>query len=298
MPTLGDRRVWPLDGSPEAPEPPSPFLRRDPDGIWRASGSRPVAYPDDGSERSFLVEDSSFWFQHRNDCIAAVARRFPPNGLVLDVGGGNGCVTRRLIQEGFPTALLEPSPVGARNAKIHRRLPLVVSATLEDARLEPGSLGAVGMFDVLEHVEDDRGFLDRVSRLLRPGGFLYLTVPAWDWLWSWNDVDAQHCRRYRLGPLSSLVEERFDVLYATHFFTVLVGPLLLLRSLPFRLGLARRGSMIRTETEHGGLSGKATPWIRTLFSWELDRIRAGRSIPLGTSLLMVAQRPGGERRSG
>lgn len=140
------------------------------------------------------VEDESFWFRHRNDCIAALVRRNRPSGPVLDVGGGNGFVTRRLMDEGLDATLLEPGIAGATNAKWRRCLPEVVCATLEDVAFPDTCIPAIGAFDVLEHIEDDRAFIGEVYRVLILGGLYFATVPAHSWLWSAADVHAGHFR--------------------------------------------------------------------------------------------------------
>ena len=61
------------------------------DGVWRPPGNSAVSYPDEGHDSCHGVEDDSFWFAHRNRCIAAMVENFPPPpGLAFaDVGGGN-----------------------------------------------------------------------------------------------------------------------------------------------------------------------------------------------------------------
>ena len=68
-------------------------------------------------------------------------------------------------------------------------------------------MAGAGLFDVLEHIPDDAGSLGGVHRLLAPGGGrLYLTVPAYPWLWSPEDELSGHCRRYTLAGLRRVVE--------------------------------------------------------------------------------------------
>ena len=94
-------------------------LERDRNGIWapRHSQRHSVSYPDEGNDRSFLIEDTSFWFAHRNRMLVELVRRFPPAGPILDVGGGNGYVTRGLAEAEFPCTLLEPGYQGCLNAR-------------------------------------------------------------------------------------------------------------------------------------------------------------------------------------
>jgi hypothetical protein len=67
-------------------------LQRDPDGIWRGRGMEEVSYPSDANAACFALEDTSFWFAHRNACLLAMLDRFPTTGPFFDIGGGNGFV--------------------------------------------------------------------------------------------------------------------------------------------------------------------------------------------------------------
>jgi hypothetical protein len=80
------------------------------------------------------VEDSSFWFAHRNSCILEAIKLFPPRGEFFDVGGGNGYVERAIQESGIDVVLVEPGLAGVRNA-LHRGVRQVVRATLDDAGL-------------------------------------------------------------------------------------------------------------------------------------------------------------------
>lgn len=55
------------------------------DGIWICPESNDVSYPEDGHARNFLVEDKSFWFRYRNECIVAAVKNFYPKGAILDI---------------------------------------------------------------------------------------------------------------------------------------------------------------------------------------------------------------------
>ncbi|MFC1630589.1 hypothetical protein ACFL2N_01475 [Pseudomonadota bacterium] len=80
------------------------------DGIWYSSDNQNISYPSDGNENCFTIEDNSFWFKHRNECIIAIFKSYPPNdnGMIFDIGGGNGFVSLGLTKGGFDVALVEP----------------------------------------------------------------------------------------------------------------------------------------------------------------------------------------------
>lgn len=267
-------------------------LAEDDDGIWHAPPSdTDVSYPADGHAFCLGVEDTSFWFRHRNDCISALVARHPPRGFILDVGGGNGFVARRLIDEGHPCVLLEPGLHGARNARRLRKLPWVLCARLEQLRLQPNTLSAISLFDVVEHVVDDRSFIATVANLLSPGGHLYLTVPMHAWLWSRADEFAGHQRRYTRESMASLLSPHFELLYSTAFFSALLPAIAMLRALPYRIAAGRTAAVMSTEAEHGRSGGLATRVLARALAPEAGLISAGRHLPFGASLIVAARKP-------
>jgi 2-polyprenyl-3-methyl-5-hydroxy-6-metoxy-1,4-benzoquinol methylase len=143
------------------------------DGIWYSSENENISYPIDGNDACFRIEDSSFWFKHRNAWIKVIVTAFPPGdkGAIFDVGGGNGYVSAGLAQAGFNAVLVEPGGAGAANAR-QRGLNNVICATTDTANFHPNSLPAVGLFDVIEHIEDDLRFLESLKHLMKRGGRL------------------------------------------------------------------------------------------------------------------------------
>lgn len=270
-------------------------LRQRPDGVWVSDARTEVSYPSDGARRMRAVEDESFWFRHRSDCIVETLRAFPPGGALFDIGGGNGVVSLALTQAGFEAVLLEPGAEATAMARA-RGVPQVIRSTLEDAGIEPGTLPAAGLFDVLEHVADDAGFLRTLARLLAPGARLYLTVPAHPLLWSAEDEYAGHQRRYSLGSLErTLAGAGFGVERATSIFLMLPLPILLFRTLPTRLGWRDKQSRQRELAEHHTRPLGAA----ILGSWHaLERraVRMGLRIPFGATYLAVARAPLAEGR--
>ena len=259
-------------------------------GLWRAQRSAAISYPAEDNSACFRLEDASFWFAHRNRCILAAVRRFEPQGFVLDVGGGNGYVSRGLIDAGYDAVLLEPGPEGARNARTGRGLTAVINSTLEEAGIREGSAPAAGLFDVLEHIEDDRAFIERLHAVVRPGGYLYLTVPSFNWLWSASDVDAMHFRRYTRQSLARVLDGVFELRYATYLFERLVPAFFLRRTLPYALGWSRPKSASAYESEHAAGSSGMSRMFERLLAGEVGAIESGRSLAVGSSLLAVARR--------
>jgi len=209
-------------------------------------------------------------------------------GTLFDVGGGNGIVSLALKNAGIDVVLVEPGFQGARNANA-RGLEKVICGTVEDSGFKTQSLPSVGIFDVLEHIENEKNFLEGVKALLVPKGRLYLTVPAYSFLWSKEDEHAGHLRRYTTHSLTQRLESAgYRIDFITYLFACLPIPIFFTRTLPSRLGLKKEAGLNRNAAEHR----PSQPWIQKPLAWMLDRefrrLKAGRTIPFGGSCLAVA----------
>jgi SAM-dependent methyltransferase len=250
-----------------------------------------VSYPDDGNSVCFEMEDMSFWYQHRNECLVAAmkANDFPKE--FLDIGGGNGITALAMQNAGYEVTLVEPYPSGIENAK-KRGIRSTIQSTLEEyVAQEIGTAPAAGFFDVMEHIEDDRTFLENINRLLTPDGRIMLTVPAFQRLWSENDVQLGHFRRYTLGQLSALLEEAgFRVTYATYFFSLVWAPMWLARVLPEKFGIKTDNTPGKKRNEHMAGRPVTARLLMRVLGWEVNAISSKTKIPFGTSCLIVAQK--------
>lgn len=256
-------------------------------------GSREVAYPEEGSDLTMQIEDESFWFHHRNAVISALMDRYKPEGTLLDVGGGNGFQARHLQENGQPVVLIEPSPAGCRNA-VGRGIENVLEGTLQAFAVPDHRIAALSMFDVLEHLADPDAMLEECRRVLKPGGHLYLTVPAYQALWSDEDIFARHERRYTRASLTRELERAgFEISYIGYYFRILVLPILLLRALPFRLRRSTPAEVAEMDTSEHLPSARARKFLDSFLRRELKSIRRGRELGYGSSLVAVAKAPDG-----
>jgi len=175
---------------------------------------------------------------------------------------------------------IEPSRVGAQ-VTAETGIP-TFQTTLEKLELPSNSLAAVSVFDVLEHVPDRQSLLHELHRVLQPDGFLVLTVPALPLLWSQFDDDEAHQLRYtRLTLRNELVKAGFSVETIGYMFALTVLPLLLLRALPYRLGMRKSLSDSAGVAAGGGLLGRIASRIELTIA-----LRA----PFGSSVLAVVRK--------
>jgi 2-polyprenyl-3-methyl-5-hydroxy-6-metoxy-1,4-benzoquinol methylase len=158
-----------------------------------------------------------------------------------------------------------------------------------DARHIPyeSELDAIGAFDVLEHIEEDVSVLQQMYKALKPGGFVFITVPQHRWLWSAVDEYACHVRRYGASELHQKVcRAGFQIIRSTSFVSTLMPAMYLSRLL--------QGN--KTDMNMNDVAGlRINPILNKIFEWflgfEWALIRVGFSLPVGGSRLLVARKP-------
>lgn len=248
-----------------------------------------ISYPEDGNELCAEIEDQSFWFNHRNNVIINGIKNFPPDGLIFDIGGGNGYVAKGLIDAGFDCALIEPGEKGAAKA-VERGVKDVFCATVESIGFEEKSIPAVGLFDVIEHIEDDLDFLRSIRSLMINGGRLYATVPAYNLLWSKEDEFAGHFRRYTKNTISTVLEKAgFEIKYFSYFFRFLPPAIFALRTLPSMFSKPSSPTMDNYKKTHNAESNNSSKLLSRLLNSEINLINKGKQMAFGGSCFVVAK---------
>jgi SAM-dependent methyltransferase len=258
-------------------------------GFWTAPGHEDLRFIEADPTEWHVIEEASFWYTHRNRVFLTVISKHPPQGPIFEIGAGNGTVTMALQEAGYPVVGIEPTVRFAENAS-RRGVRQVVCATLEDAQFTSGTLPNVGMFDVLEHIQDDLQQLRRVRKVMRRGGRIYCAVPAWKLLWSAEDAAAEHVRRYSLGELQAkLGAAGFDVEFTTYYFRSLVLPIFIMRSLPSLLGVRGPRTAASSRRDHVLKPGLVSRSLQHLLDREIQILSSGRRIAVGASYLIVAK---------
>ena len=169
-----------------------------------------------------------------------------------------------------------------------RGLKKLICANFNEIDLYPNSIPAIGIFDVLEHIQNDYEFLNKIYKFLILEGKLYITVPAYNFLWSNKDCIAGHYRRYDLNQLESIVKQiGLEIEYFTYIFSILPIPIFLFRTLPTKLNLQKKEI---TKTEHKIRKGLTGNILQKICVSELKAIFKEKSIPFGGSCLLVAKK--------
>ena len=239
----------------------------------------------DEYEKTYRTEKSFWWFVAKRRLVERwVARCLADGpGRVLDLGCGTGANLEALARQSEAYGL--DSESAALECASRRRLPGLVAGLAGGIPFAADAFAVVTALDLLEHLEDDRRVLAEVFRVLRPGGWFLITVPAYPWLWGAHDLALGHCRRYRRAELAQkLSAAGFRPTRVVHFFG-LFFPLML----PVRLGQKRWGSPEET------ISYEPWPPLNRLLLAAAGaeiRLLDRRSLPFGTTLVGLAQKPG------
>ncbi|MBK9319894.1 MAG: class I SAM-dependent methyltransferase [Bacteroidetes bacterium] len=184
-------------------------------------------------------------FGHAHNWKSYYRKKLIPfiTGDVLEAGAGIGETTRHLFNENVTSwTCLEPDAALAAKIQeklIRKELPekcTLKIGTTNDYQAGP-QFDSIIYIDVIEHIENDQEELLRASKLLRPGGYLVILVPAHQWLFSPFDEAIGHYRRYSKQRLKSAVPaglqlQKINYMDCFGLFASLTNKLFLRKSYP------------------------------------------------------------------
>jgi SAM-dependent methyltransferase len=230
-------------------------------------------------------EDRHWWFVGKRLLVAALLgnRLDRPGQRILDVGCGTGGVLASLASRA-ETVGVDRSVQALRHSR-GRGVASVACADMDRLPFGPGRFDLVLMLDVLEHFDDDVAVLNGVRPLLRPGGALLVSVPAFQALFSEHDEVLQHKRRYSMPMLRRALDAGgFAIRRLTYTNVLTLPPAALVRGLLPRLGIRRGGGT--DFREHA-------PWVNRLlvgiYQLEAAALRVLPGLPPGLSIAAIAE---------
>ncbi len=230
-------------------------------------------------------EKDHWWFTARRYILKKAISRYSPEGDALDIleaGCGTGGNLQLLNAFGNVCGFELDEAACAMAARtgvkvLQGKLP-------DDVPFENGSFDIIALFDVLEHVEEDRESMLRLFKLLKPGGRLFITVPALPFLWSRHDIRHHHFRRYTKSTLKGVIEEGgFRIVRLSHY-NFLLSPIVVGTRLYRKLA----------NNQHSDDEKMPPAWLNhilfKIFSSEGSLLMT-MDLPIGVSLIAIAERP-------
>ena len=239
----------------------------------------------------YQLERSHWWFKARLEILESllkskILRSNTQKLKILNAGVATGATTTMLEKYGMVTSLEYDK--NCCTFLEHELKIEVVNASLTDLPFEDDSFDLVCAFDVIEHIEDDALAVKEIYRVLKKQGLVYLTVPAFHFLWSHHDVVNHHFRRYTLkGFLNLIFLENFEIVYKSYFNTFLFLPVFLAR---------RIGKFLKTNTDKESSGSdfekfKANSLVNRflfyLFKTEQLFLTKNINFPFGVSALII-----------
>lgn len=222
-----------------------------------------------------------WWFVARRNILATLIKQMalPPQARILEIGCGTGGNLAMLSAFGQVDAM-EYDVYAREIAADLSGLPIAAGGLPEPVPFGNGQFDLVCLLDVLEHIADDAAALGRVRQLLRPGGRILVTVPAYGWLWSSHDTAHHHYRRYTAEGLRRLAAATGLKVVRSGYFNTLLFPLIAVVRVV--------GKLVGSSADSD--AAMPSPWLNTIlkniFSLERHLVRY-RLFPFGTSATAI-----------
>jgi SAM-dependent methyltransferase len=225
-----------------------------------------------------------FWMQWRHQVLVRQLTRIRyPVEKALDVGCGHG-VVRQLLERDLGFAVdgcdlnrhaLELVANGKGRVLVYDIFDR--SPTLLEA------YDLVLLMDVIEHVDDDCGFLRAAIEHLKPGGIVVINVPAHMAFYSKYDEVIGHKRRYNVAQIESLFRHTNVAPLSITYWGLTLLPLLFARKIVVRF-------VSRERIIHAGFSEQNAVARKIFRIMQRLELSAPFSMPIGTSLLAFGTR--------
>lgn len=203
--------------------------------------SNVVQHRDEEFDRAFFpllrdMQTRHFWYRGRHRFLLHALRRClkehsidSRESRVIDIGGGCGGWIQYLaeIQNLRWKELALADSCGDALEFAKDLLPKTVSRHQVDLLNLSWNddWDIVFLLDVLEHIPDDNRAIMEITKTLRPGGLLIVTVPAIQFFWSWNDEFVGHQRRYSRRSLCAAARGAGLEVLDARYFQFLLSPL-------------------------------------------------------------------------
>ena len=237
-------------------------------------------------EEMSSVEGNSWWHEGRRKIVCHMIKNLLINKKdpkILDVGCGSGGTS--IYFREFGTVIGTDFSISALRFAYQKGLQNVFRSTLNDLPLQNEIFDTITALDVIEHIQNDSNVLLKLKSLLKPGGFIVITVPAFQFLWSGHDIALSHFRRYNISTLSkTLNKSGFKITRISYFFAF-IFPLFVIYRILTKFKTSKKDPKT-TNIIFPEIINNLFKKIMSLESILLKRI----NFPFGISIICIAKR--------
>lgn len=182
-------------------------------------------------QRMADIEDRHWWFVSRRKLISLIIDKnvnLPQEANILEAGCGTGGNIEFLKNYGSVCAF-ECDEIAREIAKEKSGLDIEYGDLPYSIPYNNKKFDIVFFLDVLEHIDEHTEALRELRSLLTENGRVFITVPAYQWLWSKHDEDHHHFRRYSKKDLFELVEDSGYYIETLFRFNMFLLPVVILQ---------------------------------------------------------------------
>ncbi len=227
-------------------------------------------------------EKDHWWFKARREILDDYLHKLqlPQNANILEIGCGTGGNIPILKKYGNVKAIeMDEFAIGyAKHTGAEIRQGYLPENFPYDEKFD-----LICMFDVLEHIEKDEETLKVINNFLKPSGILFITVPAYQWLYGSHDKLLQHKRRYSKSDLVQKLNSHKFKITKISFFNTLLFPLVLVARVLDIIGNSD------TSTGYGTPNKLLNSLFYNIFKSEKKPLQY-INFPFGTSLIVISRR--------
>lgn len=241
-------------------------------------------------EKLNKTESYHWWFRAKREIVIGLAKPYLKNCKheeirLADMGCGTGLMLSELEKYGLTTGY-DFSEVALSYCKKKSNAKLI-QLDLGDAKFIPTDTYEVVLaLDIIEHIKDDEVAMNNIYKSVKNGGYAIITTPAFQWLWSQNDINNMHYRRYSLKKIKDLAERNgFTIEYISYFNFWLFIPIALVRLVCKFFGIDKHSSI-----EYNSGNGIVNDILFRIFRSEEKRISKHKKFPFGISLIMLVSK--------
>ncbi|MGB6044863.1 MAG: class I SAM-dependent methyltransferase [Pirellulales bacterium] len=249
------------------------------------------------------MQRDHFWYRGRHRFLLHAVRQYcqrqPQNhtGMsAIDMGGGCGGWLRYLSNH--RPSQFDELALGDSSLRALELARPIVGGVVDRYQIDLKQLpwqrrwDTVFLLDVLEHLPHDGQILREISKTLRPGGLLFVTTPALDFFWSYNDELVHHVRRYTRRDYTQLAHQAGLEVCRTRYFMTLLSPLLLLSRLkpPAIAQMSAAEIAEHQRRTHRVPAFPVNQVLSFIFGMETP-LSHWLPLPWGTSVLAVLRKP-------
>lgn len=231
------------------------------------------------------LKSDYWWVDGRKGLIESLLKKtnLPKNSKILDVGCGSGHSSSISKEYGGYFGL----DVSPKNLKMNELAKYKIVGDANNIPITACNFDLVLCLDILEHLNDDVGSIKESLRVLKEGGYLIITIPAFQFIWSSHDIINRHKRRYNRESLSSITEgNSISLEFFSYWNFFLFVPAVILKIIK----RTKDGDRNKLASDFKKVPSAINILFSKILKLENKIIESNGSFPFGTSIVAVLKK--------